>query len=183
MSITIFYSALWTTYSSFQDDEKNRFNECCYHVTPCVILSTRASSGSFRNKLSSLFLCVHVMYRDIFCVCKWLVCFPELLLFFIVLNPVFSKQIHKKTKCSWIIKNRALVLQKAHSFGDLRNLLDIPKGAGKYMDKFSSGNPHLSLVELVFILFTEAITSRKKFPAAFLVHFPYIGFLKEKQFK
>lgn len=87
-----------------------------------------------KEAVSSLFLCVHVIYMDIFCLCKWLICFPELLLFLIVLySSVLKANTQENT--SWVIKNRALVLQN-HSFGDLRNPLDIPKGLGKHMDIF-----------------------------------------------
>lgn len=133
--------------------------------------------------LKSLLMWACYVLGFIYCVCKWLVCFPELLLFFIVLYSIVLKANTEENKSTVGSLKTALVLHKAHSFGDIRSLLDIPKRVGKYMDVFSSGNPHLCLVELVFILFSEAITSRKKLPAPFLIHFPYIGFLKETKFK
>lgn len=46
----------------------------------------------------------------------------------------------------------------------------------------SPGQPGRSaLAQLVFVLFTEAISSREEIPAAFLVHLPHVGLLQSER--
>lgn len=89
----------------------------------------------------------------------------------------FSQQTQKE-KTTAESSKKALVLQIAHWIIDPGNLADVPKGVRRGVNGFSKDGP-LLLIKLVFILLSKAVTSRKKLPTSFLIHFPYIGFLKD----
>lgn len=151
-------------------------------LLPCHPMCDFIDKGIFwqfqKEADSGLFVCVHVIYTDIFCLCKWLICFPELLLFFIVLYSSILKANTQENKSAVGSLKTELWCSKTTELWGFNKSIGHSQRTWKTHGHISSGNPCLCLVKLVFILFSETITSRKKLPASFLIHFPYIGFLK-----